>query len=337
MSRAASIAQCSVFLCCLHALYAADIDNVRERLDKAKAAFEAKQEVFRKDVLEDLDKSETSARQIPDKNRLDQIKAHRNVFQSTGQLPAFLNPQLLARIRGARSALEKEYLAARDVYLRTRQDDKAEAVDKELQEFRKGIPAEPIDLLKLIDIKRDTIRGRWESNGSSIVSADPGYSSIQIPFQPPREYLLEITVAKLKGGNDFQIALVAGDERCTIVLDGNGGETSGVSAIDGRSFDNNETTVRGAVLPVTTPVVVATTVRNQQLSVTVSNNPVIEWKGAQKRLTLGQDPNGTDPRFIFLAVQKGARYRIDAIKLKPLQGEGTLKPLTAPPAAPRSP
>src|SRR5438045_1636132 len=134
MSRGASIAICSVLFCSLHALYAADVDHVRERLDKAKAAFEAKQEALRKDVLEDLDKSENNARQVPDKKRIDEIKAQRKVFESTGQLPTILNPQLLARIRGARSALEKEYLAARDVYLKTKQDDKAEAVEKELQE-----------------------------------------------------------------------------------------------------------------------------------------------------------------------------------------------------------
>ncbi|HEV8293326.1 MAG TPA: hypothetical protein VGP94_15425, partial [Tepidisphaeraceae bacterium] len=286
MNRPYFVAIFALLACSLQVVHAADTDRVRERLDQAKSTFQSRQETLHKDILEDLDKSENSARQIPDKNRIDQIKAQRKAFQSTGQIPSILNPQLLARIRGARTALEKEYLAARDAYLKTKQDERAEAVEKELEDFRKGIPAEPIDLLKLIDVKRDTIRGRWERSGSSIASADPGYSSIQIPFQPPREYQLEITLAKLQAGNDFQIALVAGDQRCTIVLDGNGGEVSGISAIDGQSFDNNQTTVRGSVLPMTTPVVVATTVRNQQLSVAIANNPVIDWKGAQKRLTL---------------------------------------------------
>jgi hypothetical protein len=295
-------------------------------LDKAKATYESRLDALHKDVLADLDNRDSQARQIPDKKRIDEIKAQRQSFESTGRLPSPLNPQLLARIRGVRSVLEKEYLAARDAYLKSKQDEKADAVEKELAQFRKGLPAEPIDLLKLIDIKRDTLRGRWESNGSSIVSADPGYSSLQIPFQPPREYVLEIGVAKLNGGNDFQIALVCGEQRCTLVLDGNGGQASGISAIDGRSFDNNETTVRGTQLPMDNPVLIATTIRNQQLTVAIANNPIIDWKGPQKLLSLGQDATGADPRYLFLAVQKGGRYRIDSIRLKPLDVHESLVP-----------
>jgi hypothetical protein len=316
----------SPLLACTYFAQAADVDSIRDRLEKAKATYESRLETLRKDILADLDKSENQARQIPDKKRIDEIKAQRTAFQSTGQLPSPLNPQLQARIRGTRSALEKEYVAARDAYLKARQDDRADAVEKELQQFRKGIPAQPIDLLKLIEIKRDTIRGHWETNGSSIVSADAGYNSIQIPFQPPREYVLELTVAKVQAGNDFQIALVVGEQRCTVVLDGNGNQTSGISAIDNRSFDNNETTVHGSLLAENAPTPISATVRNQELTITVAGNSIINWKGNPKRLTLGQDPAGTDPHFLFLAVQKGARYRIDSMKLRPIQGEGILAP-----------
>jgi hypothetical protein len=305
---------------------AADVDPIRDRLEKAKATYESRLEILRKDVLADLDKSENQARQIPDKKRIDEIKAQSAAFQSTGQLPTPLNPQLQSRIRGTRSALEKEYVAARDAYLKAKQDDKADAMEKELQQFRKGIPAEPIDLLKLIDVKRDTIRGRWETNGSSIVSADAGYNSIQIPFQPPREYVLELIVAKVQAGNDFQIALVVGEQRCTVVFDGNGDQASGISAIDGRPFDNNETTVHGTVLSANSPIPISATVHKEALVIDVAGKSIIDWKGNPKHLTLGQDPAGTDPRFLFLAVQKGARYRIDSIKLRPLQGEGILAP-----------
>src|SRR5437764_6793983 len=103
---------------------AAATDPIRDRLDRAKAAYESRLEPLRKDILADLDKSENQARQIPDKKRIDEIKVQRDAFQSTGRLPAPLSPQLQARIRGVRSALEKEYLAARDSYLKTKQDER---------------------------------------------------------------------------------------------------------------------------------------------------------------------------------------------------------------------
>src|SRR6185503_3006360 len=130
----------SPLLACTHFAHAADVDPIRERLEKAKATYESRLEALRKDVLAVLDKSENQARQVPDKKRIDEIKAQRTAFQSTGQLPSPMSPQLQARIRGARSALEKEYLAVRDAYLKAKQDDRADAVEKELQQFRKGIP-----------------------------------------------------------------------------------------------------------------------------------------------------------------------------------------------------
>jgi phage host-nuclease inhibitor protein Gam len=332
MNRLAPIAILPIVICCSAFVHAADLDTVSQNLDKAKAAFEARIDGFRKEILQDLDKNEIAARQVPDKKRIDQIKAQRLAFQATGLIPASINPQIATRIRNARAVLEREYTAARNSYLRTKQDAKADAIDKELEEFRKGAGAKPQDLLPLIDIKRDTLRGRWERDGVSIISADPGYSSLQLPLQPPREYVLEVTVAKLAGGNDFQIALIAGDQRCTVVLDGFAGQVSGISAIDAKPFDQNETTIRGALLPDNQAVVVTATIRVQQISIAVGNRTVIDFKGDEKRLTLGQDETGTDKHFLFIGVQHGGRYRIDAINLKPLVGEGTLK---LPPAHPQ--
>src|SRR3989442_895654 len=139
MRRIGFLAVCALVVWRLAPLYAADTDNVRERLEKAKAADEGKGEALLKDVLQDLEKRE----------------------------------------------------------------------------------------------------------GASLLSADPGYSSIPLAFLPPREYILEITLAKIAGNSDFQIGLITGETRCTIVLDGWGGEISGISKVDGRSSNENETTHQG--------------------------------------------------------------------------------------------
>src|SRR5437867_77271 len=118
MNRPALLAMCCILACCIHVLRAAEPDSIRERLEGAKATYASKLEALRNDVLADLDKNENAARQAPDKKRIDEIKAQRKAFEATGQLPTPLNPQLLARIHGARAALEKEYLLARDLYLK---------------------------------------------------------------------------------------------------------------------------------------------------------------------------------------------------------------------------
>lgn len=111
---------------------AAGADPVRERLSAAKAAYDKEMAQFRTAVEEWLDKREDIARQAGDKKTVDEVKAARKRFDEGRALPGTLPAALGNRRAAARKRLEGVYAQAVKEYVRTKMDDRAEAVEKEL-------------------------------------------------------------------------------------------------------------------------------------------------------------------------------------------------------------
>ena len=158
-------------------------------------------------------------------------------------------------------------------------------------------PTASIDLLSMIDIRRHTTRGQWQRLRSALVSVPGQYDVIQLPYRPPDEYKMEITAERIKEGDDLQIGVVRGQTQCVIVLDGWGGEVSGISWVDGHRANENETTYRGRVFTNRIPTHLVVTVREQQIEVTANGRSIINWRGNENRLSL-QDDLGTE-RVLF--------------------------------------
>jgi formylglycine-generating enzyme required for sulfatase activity/serine/threonine protein kinase len=192
--------------------------------------------------------------------------------------------------------------------------------------------AESIDLLSKIDIPRNTTRGKWERLKSSLLAVAGEYDEIQVPYEPPEEYRLEITAERVAGRNDFQVGIYFPKGQCFIVFDGWGGQISGINGVDGKLANENETTYKGSVFAEARPTHLIVTVRKNHIQVTANGEQIIDWSGDESRLTLRQlkwaPPWGrlgshvTHPeigrRALFLAVQYAAGYRIDRVTLTPL-------------------
>ena len=187
-------------------------------------------------------------------------------------------------------------------------------------------PAEPpvppvtsIDLLSMLDVNRDTTRGLWLRSKSGLISVPGKINAIQFPFSPPEEYELHITAERIKEGEDLQIGVVCGQRQCVIILDGWGGQTSGISWVDGRWGNENETTYRGRVLADNGPAHLIVTVRKQQIQVVADKRTIIDWRGDENRLSL-KDDRGVRPGALFLGTFRIGSYRIDEVRLTPLSG-----------------
>src|SRR6185436_17336 len=68
-------------------------------------------------------------------------------------------------------------------------------LDKRLAEMESASPGGGLNLLALIDPKRDAVHGDWTmENGILVVNQAPNTLSLQIPYQPPEEYDLHVRI-----------------------------------------------------------------------------------------------------------------------------------------------
>jgi hypothetical protein len=113
-----------------------DAEMVKEKLFQAKKEYDAEVQNFKKAVTDKLNQREEDARKAGNKKQVDQIKAERDAFEKTGELPQMLPSSIREPARTARTKLGKAYTAAIKEYVRLKMDDAAAATEKEQLEFQ---------------------------------------------------------------------------------------------------------------------------------------------------------------------------------------------------------
>jgi hypothetical protein len=149
---------------------AAPNDTIKVKLDKAKAAYEAEAKKQRDALVESFQKKEESAARAGDKKLRDQVRNERERFEAKNALPEVIpSGEYRWRMRQANMTLEAAYKSALKDYLIAKKDYDAEAIDKELAEFKKKTttPATPEVWVGVTEFKMTRIPNRLE-----IVSVD---------------------------------------------------------------------------------------------------------------------------------------------------------------------
>lgn len=99
---------------------------------------------------------------------------------------------------------------------------------------KKKTKLENIDLLALIDPKRDTVWGDWKKAGADLIATADGIrgSRIEIPFTPvPEEYDLTIVVERKEGDEIFFIGLIGGGKQFAMAFDAAKGTWTGFEGL----------------------------------------------------------------------------------------------------------
>jgi hypothetical protein len=123
------------FVVGLSAARADDVEAVKDKLFQAKKDYDAQVQKFKKAITETLDKHEEDARKVGNKKIVDQVKAEREAFERSGELPSMLPTATRDIAIIARAKLDKAYTIAAKEYLRLKMDDAVEATEKERKEF----------------------------------------------------------------------------------------------------------------------------------------------------------------------------------------------------------
>ncbi len=148
----------------------------------------------------------------------------------------------------------------------------------------KVVRGKPIDLLELIDPKRDAFAGRWTLVEGVLSSPAENAARLQIPFAPPSEYKLTV-VGEREAGKDLMIGLVVDGKQVLLVLDGWGGTITGIAGVDGKEVNANPTTKQLAnVLGDRRQYKVICNVRGRHIEVQVNGTTLINWSGTSSSI-----------------------------------------------------
>ena len=181
--------------------------------------------------------------------------------------------------------------------------------------------AKPVDLLKMINLNRHIVKGRFAAQRRALVSDASQWCMLQLPYVPPEEFDLEIDIERLKGGDAFGLAVPIGRNQPGIIIDAFGGTISGISRLDGSGCDRNAATFRGHVFPDTGGITVVYRVRRDGVTVIAAGKKIIEWKGEPERLSFDNVFEFPDKRTIGL-YSNSTTYRVSRMELTPVTGEG---------------
>jgi serine/threonine protein kinase len=114
---------------------------IRNRLEQAKADYQAKMDKHRKALREGLDKAEKGALLAEDKELLAKVKKERTAFEKSGVMPTTVSIRKYLKERlGPRKDLIDAYNAAARDYRNAKHDDNAEAVQNEREGFERREP-----------------------------------------------------------------------------------------------------------------------------------------------------------------------------------------------------
>ncbi|HET6882235.1 MAG TPA: hypothetical protein VFI31_18870 [Pirellulales bacterium] len=187
-----------------------------------------------------------------------------------------------------------------------------------------------LDVLALIDPARDAFSGQWSLDAGKLVLHPSPLTLLELPCTVPDEYSLTLVSEKGEGYNELRIGLVFGSGQALVVIDAEDGHVSGLDRVDGKPFDQNETTRRGPTLLAFKEHTTVCTVRRNHITVTCDGEPVIDWRGKPEQLSLDPKWRPPDKVRLFLAGGPG-EYRFSKIEARSL--EGVTEP-AAPPATP---
>ena len=123
---------------------AAALDPIGDRLEQARTDYVEETEKVRAGLLASLEHKEMSARNSGNKTLVDRIKQEREAFELNDELPSVVSNTTYRRgMAQARSRLTAAMRTALKDYLQARQDDQAEAVQTELEEFEAATAPPP--------------------------------------------------------------------------------------------------------------------------------------------------------------------------------------------------
>jgi hypothetical protein len=179
-----------------------------------------------------------------------------------------------------------------------------------------------VDLLALIQPDRDRVLGDWKLVNGLLESPKAFGARLEIPYEPPAEYVLQIIAEPLDAPNGFLVGNRLGKQRFAALVNYvTEKETlSALENIDGENVGNSST-VTGAWLKEHRPTLFTYVIKKESVTIFVDGHPVVHWQGKPEELSLGEYWKTPRDNALFLGAYD-CRYRYSRITLTPIAGQG---------------
>ena len=309
----------------------AGAEAIVTKLDAAKAEYAKSLEGVRKKLGMAVEGRLKAAQDSGDLKAVETLTAVKKALEAEGKLPDGVTdtPIKLAKATAdrdtvtARGAMIAAYEAAIKEMTKAGLFDEAKVIQTELEEFKSGVTKDPnvTDLLKLIDPQKTVKGAAWVKKGQTLII--PGLSALSIPYVPPAEYDLTLSMRRVRGNDTFTIGLIAGDTRCEVQLDGWGHNISGIDHVDGKSSEKNATSYPGLIFTNGKMHTIVCSVRKDSITVSRDGRKVINFTGEMNRITDGFGYKSGDfpTDRLWLGASKDP-FVIGKIELKAISGQG---------------
>jgi hypothetical protein len=181
---------------------------------------------------------------------------------------------------------------------------------------------EEVDLLSLIRTDGHAVAGTWTREGATLVTPSIAWGRLQVPYVPPEEYDLKLTVQRTRGLDSLNLGLSTGRRQFMVIVDGDTGSASWIDRIEAKAAGSGVSRRAGKIFVApNAPVELELAVRRNGVSLTAAGRTILDWKGSPGSATVFDAWTVPDPKALFVGSFE-TEYRIERMTLLPRSGDG---------------
>jgi len=186
--------------------------------------------------------------------------------------------------------------------------------------------ARAVNLLKLIDPAKDTVKGDWRMEQGALVCSAGTFVRLEIPYLVPEEYDLRIKFTPMEGNQSLRVILVKSGRQFLWVMGDQFDKYFGFWM--NQSWSSNPTTVKdGAKMQNGRIYQLIIQVRKDELAVTFNGEPIVRWKTDYQNLSNNVGWKLHDDSLLGIATSL-SKVKFHSIDLLEITGKGRVVPRT---------
>lgn len=175
-----------------------------------------------------------------------------------------------------------------------------------------------VDVLKQLPKELVAVSGDWEWKAEKLESPKAYGARIELPIDVPTEYQVVYIVEPLDEPNGLTLGQLSNSNRFLVLLNYRADQAS-LNAIENVNEQNvgNVTTLDRSLFVKNRLSQIVCTVRKDGVRVEVDDQPVVDWKGEPKELSLSEYWQTPNANRLFIGAYD-CRYRIHRVTLRPI-------------------
>jgi hypothetical protein len=193
------------------------------------------------------------------------------------------------------------------------------------------VRGKPVDLLNLIDIKRDAIviADNW-GKGARLVTPKGETTWVEVPHALPEEYQVNAVVEPDRDSAGIVLGVVIGDRQTLVGINVLGGTATGLALVDDKSFEATPTKTGDRYLQTGRPNTITFVVRKNRVLAICNGDVAVDWRDDMTRLSLHPvfRDKVRNPRHLFIGAWLST-VKLTKFELAPLINAKSDAPATA--------